>query len=92
MPGGSGAVCRAGAVLCHSDGNHAAHSRGGHRTGERIGQRWRFSGPTIMGILKSRTHGITFPFGVLGSALLVAAALCFFLPKSKTAAGAGGQV
>jgi len=42
-----------------------------------------YYGPTIVGILKSRTHGITVPFGVLGGALLAAAALCFLLPKSK---------
>jgi nitrate/nitrite transporter NarK len=42
-----------------------------------------YLGPTIVGILKSRTHGITVPFGVLGGALLVAAALCFLLPGSR---------
>ncbi|HYA79269.1 MAG TPA: MFS transporter, partial [Candidatus Nitrosopolaris sp.] len=42
-----------------------------------------YLGPAIVGELKNRTHGITVPFGVLGSALLVAAALCFLLPKSR---------
>jgi nitrate/nitrite transporter NarK len=42
-----------------------------------------YLGPAIVGELKSRTHGITIPFGVLGGALLAAAALCFFLPKSR---------
>jgi hypothetical protein len=28
-------------------------------------------------------HGIAIPFGVLGGALLLAAALCFLLPKSR---------
>ena len=44
-----------------------------------------YLGPAIVGELKSRTHGITIPFGVLGGALLVAAALCFLLPKSSGA-------
>jgi MFS family permease len=42
-----------------------------------------YLGPTIVGILKSRTQGITVPFGVLGGALLAAAALCFLLPQSR---------
>lgn len=41
-----------------------------------------YLGPTIVGILKSRTHGITVPFGLLGGALLTAAALCFLLPPA----------
>jgi len=41
-----------------------------------------YLGPTVVGILKSRTNGITIPFGVLGGALLAAAALCFLLPKA----------
>jgi len=41
-----------------------------------------YLGPTIVGILKSRTHGITVPFGVLGGALLAAAGLAFLLPKA----------
>jgi MFS family permease len=40
-----------------------------------------YLGPTIVGELKTQTHGITVPFAVLGSGLLVAAALCFRLPK-----------
>lgn len=42
-----------------------------------------FFGNKIVGFLKIQTHGITIPFTVLGSALIVAAALCFLLPKSK---------
>jgi MFS family permease len=42
-----------------------------------------YLGPTIVGELKTRTHGIKIPFGVLGVLLLAAAALCFLLPKSK---------
>ncbi len=42
-----------------------------------------YLGPAIVGILKGRTHGMTVPFGVLGCALLAAAALCFLLPKSR---------
>jgi sugar phosphate permease len=42
-----------------------------------------YLGPTIVGDLKTRTHGITVPFGFLGTTLLAAAALCFLLPKSK---------
>ncbi|HKW27924.1 MAG TPA: MFS transporter [Verrucomicrobiae bacterium] len=41
-----------------------------------------YLGPTIVGILKSRTHEIAVPFVVLGGALLAAAALCFLLPKA----------
>jgi len=44
-----------------------------------------YLGPTIVGILKSRTHSMAVPFGVLGCALLAAAALCFLLPKSRRA-------
>ena len=42
-----------------------------------------YLGPAIVGILKSRTHGIAVPFGVLGGALLMAAALCLLLPKYR---------
>jgi MFS family permease len=42
-----------------------------------------YVGPAIVGELKARTHGITVPFSILGTALLVAAALCFLLPRSK---------
>ena len=51
-----------------------------------------YLGPAIVGILKSRTHGMTVPFGVLGGALLAAAALCFLLPKSGRAAGSSQAV
>ena len=42
-----------------------------------------YLGPAIVGELKSRTHGITVPFGVLGGALLAAAALCCWLPRTR---------
>ena len=42
-----------------------------------------YLGPKIVGELKSQTNGITVPFVVLGGALLAAAALCFWLPKSR---------
>jgi len=47
-----------------------------------LGNMGGYLGPTIVGILKSRTHGITVPFGVLGGALLAAAGLAFLLPKA----------
>ncbi|MGD0087895.1 MAG: MFS transporter [Verrucomicrobiota bacterium] len=47
-----------------------------------LGNMGGYLGPTIVGILKSRTHGITVPFGVLGGALLAAAGLALLLPKA----------
>ena len=44
-----------------------------------------YLGPAIIGEPKSRTYGITVPFGVLGGALLAAAALCFLLRKPRRA-------
>jgi sugar phosphate permease len=43
-----------------------------------------FFGNKVVGFLKTETHGITVPFSVLGGALIVAAALCFLLPKART--------
>ena len=43
-----------------------------------------FFGNVIVGYLKTRTHGITVPFSVLGAALILGAGLCFLLPKAKT--------
>jgi MFS family permease len=48
-----------------------------------IGNLGGFLGPYIVGALKKSTGGIVIPFSVLGSGLLVAAALCFLLPKGK---------
>jgi nitrate/nitrite transporter NarK len=51
-----------------------------------------YLGPAIVGIMKSRTHGMTVPFGVLGCALLAASALCFLLPKSRRAYGSSQAI
>ncbi len=48
-----------------------------------IGNVGGFVGQFIVGALKERTHGITIPFTVLGSGLILGAALCFLLPKSQ---------
>ncbi|MGA3265653.1 MAG: MFS transporter [Verrucomicrobiota bacterium] len=48
-----------------------------------VGNVGGYLGPSIVGELKTRTHGITVPFSVLGVGLLTAAALCFLLPKSN---------
>jgi nitrate/nitrite transporter NarK len=48
-----------------------------------IGNLGGYLGPFIVGVLKKKTQGITIPFSVLGLCMLVAAALCFLLPKSK---------
>jgi MFS family permease len=42
-----------------------------------------YFGNKTVGYLKTQTHGITVPFTVLGLALIVAAALCFLLPRAK---------
>jgi nitrate/nitrite transporter NarK len=42
-----------------------------------------YFGNKIVGVLKTQTHGITVPFSVLGAALIVAAALCFLLPRAR---------
>lgn len=48
-----------------------------------IGNVGGWAGNYTFGLLKKETGGITVPFSVLGAGLLVAAALCFLLPKSK---------
>lgn len=48
-----------------------------------IGNLGGFCGPYIVGALKESTKGVTVPFGVLGVGMLVAAALCLFLPKYR---------
>ena len=50
-----------------------------------IGNLGGFLGQYIVGWLKQQTHGIVVPFSVLGVGLIVAALLCFLLPKSKIA-------
>lgn len=42
-----------------------------------------YFGNKIVGALKTQTHGITVPFTVLGSLLVLAAALCMLLPKAQ---------
>jgi MFS family permease len=48
-----------------------------------IGNLGGYLGPFIVGALKKTTGGVAIPFSVLGGALLVAAALCFLLPRTK---------
>ncbi len=48
-----------------------------------IGNVGGYFGPFVVGALKKKTEGITVPFAILGAGLLVAAALCFLLPKSR---------
>ncbi len=48
-----------------------------------VGNLGGYLGPSIVGRLKQESHAMTIPFAVLGGALLLAAALCFLLPKSK---------
>jgi sugar phosphate permease len=48
-----------------------------------IGNLGGYFGNDIVGALKKSTGGITIPFAVLGTGMLVAAALCFLLPKSR---------
>jgi MFS family permease len=48
-----------------------------------IGNVGGWAGNYVFGWLKQETHGVTVPFSVLGTGLLIAAALCFLLPKPK---------
>jgi len=45
-----------------------------------IGNLGGFVGPFIIGALKKQTHGVIIPFTIIGIGLVVAAALCLFLP------------
>jgi len=49
-----------------------------------IGNVGGYYGPKIFGILKQQTHSVAIPFTVLGLGLLVGAALCFLLPRSRS--------
>jgi len=49
-----------------------------------IGNVGGWAGTAAFGWLKQETGGTALPFSVLGAALLIAAALCFLLPRSKT--------
>ena len=51
-----------------------------------------FYGNDITGWLKMKYHNMTIPFSVLGGGMLLAAALCFFLPKPRRAGGIAGVV
>ena len=42
-----------------------------------------WAGPASFGWLKQETGGTAVPFSVMGSAILVSAALCFLLPRAK---------
>jgi MFS family permease len=48
-----------------------------------IGNVGGYLGPFLVGALKKQTQGITVPFSILGGGLIVAALLCFLLPKSR---------
>lgn len=50
-----------------------------------IGNIGGWAGNYVFGWLKQETGGINVPFGVLGAGMLLAAALCFLLPKGKRA-------
>lgn len=49
-----------------------------------VGNFGGWAGPASFGWLKQQTGGTAVPFTVMGSAILVSAALCFFLPKSRS--------
>src|SRR3989442_8419125 len=38
-------------------------------------------GPAIVGWIKQETHSVAIPFSLIGIGLMLAAALCFLLPK-----------
>ncbi len=50
-----------------------------------IGNLGGFLGPFIVGALKKQTGTVVIPFGVLGAGMLLAAILCFLLPKPARA-------
>jgi nitrate/nitrite transporter NarK len=51
-----------------------------------IGNVGGWAGNYSFGWLKQETGGTALPFTALGAALLVAASLCFLLPKARPAA------
>jgi len=53
-----------------------------------IGNVGGWAGTAAFGALKQSTGGTAVPFAVLGAGMLVGAALCFLLPKSKPPVGA----
>jgi MFS family permease len=48
-----------------------------------IGNLGGFFGPDIVGALKQQTQDVAVPFKVLGAGMLVAAGLCFLLPRAR---------
>jgi MFS family permease len=48
-----------------------------------VGNLGGYLGPFIVGALKKETGGVTIPFNLLGAALIIAAGLCFLLPKPR---------
>lgn len=48
-----------------------------------IGNVGGYLGPFLVGALKAKTNGISIPFTLLGAALIIAAALCFLLPRCR---------
>jgi nitrate/nitrite transporter NarK len=49
-----------------------------------LGNTGGFFGPYVVGWLKNAYHSTAVPFNVLGTGLLIAAALAFSLPKAKS--------
>jgi MFS family permease len=48
-----------------------------------VGNFGGWAGPACFGWLKQQTGGTAVPFTVMGSAILISASLCFFLPRSR---------
>lgn len=48
-----------------------------------IGNLGGYLGPFLVGALKKKTQGITMPFALLGIGMLLAAGLCFLLPRAR---------
>jgi len=46
-----------------------------------IGNVGGWAGPYIVGWIKMETHSVVIPFSIIGAGLILAAALCFLLPK-----------
>jgi len=57
-----------------------------------IGNLGGYVGPSIVGLLKEKSHSVTLPFGLLGAGLLLDAALVFLLPRSRRRQPMGFEV
>jgi sugar phosphate permease len=57
-----------------------------------IGNLGGYVGPSIVGLLKEKSHSVTLPFGLLGAGLLLDAALVFLLPRSRAQQERGFEV